>query len=95
MWSDNASTEDFLNFGVIASVIADTVKANGDEPLSIGVSGAWGVGKSSTLELLAAELKQIDPEPIVVSFQPWRHQKQDNVRAAFACLLYTSPSPRD
>ena len=84
MWSDNASTEDFLNFGVIASVIADTVKANGDEPLSIGVSGAWGVGKSSTLELLAAELKQIDPEPIVVSFQPWRHQKQDNVRAAFA-----------
>ncbi|WP_158453561.1 KAP family P-loop NTPase fold protein [Rhodopirellula europaea] len=69
---------------MIASVIADSVKVNGDAPLSIGVSGAWGVGKSSTLELLAAELKEIDPEPIVVRFEPWRHQKQDNVRAAFA-----------
>ncbi|WP_430450732.1 KAP family P-loop NTPase fold protein [Rhodopirellula europaea] len=84
MWSDNASAEDFLNFGVIASVIADSVQSNGDAPLSIGVSGAWGVGKSSTLELLSVELKKLDPKPIVVRFEPWRHQKQDNVRAAFA-----------
>ncbi len=90
MWSDNAATEDFLNFGVIASVIADTVKTNGDLPLSIGVSGAWGVGKSSTLELLAVELAKLEPKPLIVSFQPWRHQGQDNVRAAFAECIATA-----
>lgn len=84
MWSDNAASEDFLNFSVIAAVIAGTIENNGDRPMSIGVSGAWGVGKSSTLELLATELKRLEPEPLVVRFHPWRHQTQDNVRAAFA-----------
>jgi len=56
MWSDNEAKDDFLNFGVLAAVIAEIIKTNGDKPLSIGVSGAWGVGKSSTLELLSVEL---------------------------------------
>jgi predicted KAP-like P-loop ATPase len=84
MWSDNEATNDFLNFSILASVIAETIEINGDKPLSIGVSGAWGVGKSSTLELLATRLKKMTPEPLVVRFHPWRHQSQDNVRAAFA-----------
>lgn len=84
MWSDNEAKDDFLNFSILASVIAETIKSNGDKPLSIGVSGAWGVGKSSTLELLAAELNRIEPKPLIVRFHPWRHQSQDNVRAAFA-----------
>ncbi len=84
MWSDNETKDDFLNFNILASVIAETIKINGDKPLSIGVSGAWGVGKSSTLELLAAGLKKMEPAPLIVRFHPWRHQSQDNVRAAFA-----------
>ncbi|MCF7961303.1 MAG: hypothetical protein K9M08_11215 [Pirellula sp.] len=84
MWSDNEAKDDFLNFSILASVIAETIKTNGDKPLSIGVSGAWGVGKSSTLELLAAELNRYEPKPLIVRFHPWRHQSQDNVRAAFA-----------
>jgi predicted KAP-like P-loop ATPase len=84
MWSDNAATEDFLNFAVLAKVIAAAIDKNGDRPLSIGVSGAWGVGKSTTLELLAAELGKQKPAPLIIRFQPWRHQTQDNIRAAFA-----------
>lgn len=96
MWSDNAASEDFLNFGVLAAVIAGTIETNGDCPLSIGVSGAWGVGKSSTLELLANELKRMDPEPLVVRFHPWRHQTQDNVRAAFAeCIARELTESKD
>ena len=96
MWSDNAASEDFLNFTVLAKVIAGAIHRNGDRPLSIGVSGAWGVGKSTTLELLAAELEKHEPKPLVVRFQPWRHQTQDNVRAAFAeCLARTLAEETD
>ncbi len=90
MWSDDVASQDFLNFGVLARVIAGVIHKNGDRPLSVGVSGAWGVGKSTTLELLAAELEQNEPKPLVVRFHPWRHQTQDNVRAAFAeCIAKT------
>lgn len=96
MWSDDAASQDFLNFGVLARVIADAIQKNGDRPLSIGISGAWGVGKSTTLELLAAELERHEPKPLVVRFHPWRHQTQDNVRAAFAeCIAQTLVDNKD
>lgn len=96
MWSDNAATSDFLNFSVLAKVIAGTIRRNGDRPLSIGISGAWGVGKSTTLELLAKELLDEEAKPIIVRFQPWRHQTQDNVRAAFAeCIARSLESEED
>ena len=96
MWSDDATSQDFLNFGVLARVIAGAIHTNGDRPLSIGVSGAWGVGKSTTLELLAAELEQHEPKPLIVRFHPWRHQTQDNVRAAFAeCIAQTLVDNKD
>lgn len=84
MWSDDSNSQDFINFGIFAKVIASVIKKNGIRPLSIGISGAWGVGKSTTLELLAKELEAQKPEPIIVRFHPWRHQSQDNIRAAFA-----------
>lgn len=96
MWSDDAASQDFLNFDVLAKVIAGVIERNGNRPLSIGVSGAWGVGKSTTLELLAAELGKHEPRPLVVQFHPWRHQTQDNIRAAFAeCIAQTLVKNKD
>lgn len=90
MWSDDAASQDFLNFSALAAVIAESIRKNGDKPLSVGVSGAWGVGKSTTLELLSLELQKLETKPLVVRFHPWRHQNQDNVRAAFAeCIAKT------
>ena len=45
MWSDNETNRDFLNFRCVADTAAEMiVQANG-QPLSMGVSGGWGVGK--------------------------------------------------
>lgn len=50
MWSDNETDRDFLNFRCIADTAAEMIiRANG-QPLSVGVSGGWGVGKSSMLK---------------------------------------------
>ena len=52
MWSDNETNRDFLNFRCVADTAAEmVVQANG-QPLSLGVSGDWGVGKSSMLKLI-------------------------------------------
>jgi len=47
MWTDNETAQDFLNFGSVARTVAEVIEQAHSRPISIGVSGAWGVGKSS------------------------------------------------
>ncbi len=58
------------------------------KPVSIGVSGQWGVGKSSMIKLVQSELKQVeiakskDKQFIFVEFNAWLYQGFDDARAA-------------
>lgn len=45
-----------------------TAKSRG---IAIGVTGAWGSGKSSVLNLLRQHIKDTYPQALVVSFDPW------------------------
>lgn len=56
MWSDNETTRDFLNFQAVAKTVAEMIVQAGGKPLSLGVSGGWGVGKSSMIRLIEQEL---------------------------------------
>ncbi|MGC9561513.1 P-loop NTPase fold protein [Brachymonas sp. M4Q-1] len=51
MWHDNETTTDYLNFGVVADACAKLLQQANGQPISIGVSGGWGVGKSSLVHL--------------------------------------------
>ena len=57
MWHDNETTVDYLNFGVVADACASLLRQSRGEPISIGVSGGWGAGKSSLVKMIAAALK--------------------------------------
>ena len=46
MWNDIETTQDFLNFSVIADTVAELIVESNGQPISIGVSGNWGAGKS-------------------------------------------------
>lgn len=87
MWSDNETSRDFLNFSGVAETVAEIiVQANG-RPISIGVSGAWGVGKSSMIQLIRESLVERQGEgpdsPFVfVQFNAWLYQGYDDARAA-------------
>ncbi len=48
MWTDNETELDFLNFTGVADTVAEIIVQAQAQPISIGVSGAWGVGKAST-----------------------------------------------
>lgn len=54
MWHDNETTVDYLNFGVVADACASLLKQANGEPISIGVSGGWGAGKSSLVKMIAS-----------------------------------------
>ena len=83
MWSDNETDRDFLNFRCVADTAAEMiVQANG-QPLSMGVSGGWGVGKSSMLKLISDSLKDRGNDRyLFVEFNAWLYQGYDDARAA-------------
>lgn len=83
MWSDSETDRDFLNFRSVADIAAEIISQANGRALSIGVSGSWGVGKSSMLKLLGGSLKErTDERVILVEFNAWLYQGFDDTRAA-------------
>ena len=54
----------------LASALVDR-KTGKSRGVVIGITGPWGSGKSSILNLLRERLKADQPEAVVVSFDPW------------------------
>ncbi|HEU5400812.1 MAG TPA: P-loop NTPase fold protein [Terriglobales bacterium] len=86
MWPDNETDRDFLNFTSVADTVAEIIVQAGGQPISIGISGAWGVGKSSMIKLvrrsIALRTKQGERDFVFVEFNAWLYQGYDDARAA-------------
>src|SRR5574338_679288 len=93
MWHDNETTVDYVNFRLVAKACAELIRDTGGEPISIGISGGWGVGKSSLVRMVASELsseqevgeKAAGTEKskyVVVTFNPWLYQGFEDARTA-------------
>ena len=50
MWSDTESKEDYLNFGEVSQIVTEILETEAMLPVSIGVFGNWGAGKSSLFD---------------------------------------------
>lgn len=86
MWSDAESKVDYLNFSEIAESIADIVCEPELLPISIGVFGNWGAGKSTILNLTkqTIESRELEYEKkfIHVTFDAWLFQGYDDARTS-------------
>lgn len=69
MWSDKESSEDYLNFGEVSQLAVDVLTTENMLPVSIGIFGNWGAGKSSLLKLIEQKLEQDDQDWIVINFE--------------------------
>lgn len=91
MWHDNETTVDYLNFGVVADACAKLLQQARGEPISVGVSGGWGAGKTSLVKMVAARLEALNqPDEntyVVVTFNPWLYQDFDSARNALLQLV--------
>ena len=81
MWSDKETSKDLLGFNVHASLLKSVVTNEKNLPITIGLYGDWGSGKSSVLEILQEQLKD-DEETVVVYFDGWTFESFDDAKIA-------------
>lgn len=84
MWADVDTRQDFLNYSEVAELVAEVVRDPAMRPVSVGVFGTWGTGKSTILNLVEAKLVPAGAahDFIVVRFDAWLYQGFDDARAA-------------
>ena len=86
MWADNETSEDLLGFKIHADLIIDVLNDNSVLPITIGVFGDWGSGKSSILKIINDQLSGKDGvlknNTLVLYFNGWLFEGYDDAKAA-------------
>ncbi|WP_158933148.1 Qat anti-phage system ATPase QatA [Acidisphaera sp. S103] len=79
--SDVETKIDLLNNEAIAKTVVRLIKEKSEHPISIGVHGDWGAGKSSVLEMIQAELSK-DKSVLCLKFSGWQFQGFEDAKIA-------------
>ena len=84
--SDNETKVDLLNNEAIAKTIVSLIKDSKEQPISIGIHGDWGAGKSSILEMVENEVKLASSvsgkKYSCIRFNGWKHQGFEDSKVA-------------
>ena len=78
--ADNETAVDLLYYEAIARTVVRLVSEKSDEPLSVGVHGDWGAGKSSVLMMVEEGFKD-DERVLCVRFNGWLFQGFEDAKA--------------
>src|SRR5579885_522538 len=79
--SDNETKVDLLNNEAIAKTVVTLLRERPEHPVTIGVHGDWGAGKSSVLEMIEAALGG-DERVLCLKFNGWRFQGFEDAKIA-------------
>lgn len=79
--TDNETKVDLLNNEAIAATIIGLLRERPDMPVTIGVHGDWGAGKSSVLEMIEAGFKD-EQKVLCLKFNGWRFQGFEDAKIA-------------
>ncbi|HEY0511798.1 MAG TPA: P-loop NTPase fold protein [Thermoanaerobaculia bacterium] len=94
--SDNpisSPTADAFDFSAVALGLSRFLRNEKTmPPLTIAVTGEWGSGKSSLMNLLRADLERYGFRP--VWFNAWHHQKEENLLASLLETVRARAIPR-
>lgn len=83
MWSDNETDRDLLGFKVHADLIQSVITNERILPVSVGVFGDWGSGKSSIMKMLEQELNADGQDDTAcLYFNGWAFEGYDDAKAA-------------
>lgn len=76
---DHETAVDLLNYQAISTTINNLLQKNRAKPVTIGVHGSWGAGKSSVLKMIENDLSGED-DTICLWFNGWTFQGFDDAK---------------
>jgi predicted KAP-like P-loop ATPase len=79
--SDNETKIDLLNNEGIAKTIVALLREHPEQPVTVGVHGDWGAGKSSVLEMIESDLNS-QKDVLCLKFNGWRFQGFEDAKIA-------------
>ena len=79
--TDNETKVDLLNNEAIATTIIKLLRDKPDQPVTVGVHGDWGAGKSSVLEMIEAGFEG-EAKVLCLKFNGWRFQGFEDAKIA-------------
>jgi len=83
MWSDNETNKDLLGFKVHADLIKSVITNDRILPISVGIFGDWGSGKSSIMKMLEQDLNADEQKDTAcLYFNGWTFEGYDDAKAA-------------
>jgi hypothetical protein len=94
VWADNETDVDLLGFDFIVDALVVALTEPRLLPLTVGVLGDWGSGKSSLMKIVRQELEAEDDTDeskprdesklryVCVEFSPWHYEDYDDVKVA-------------
>ncbi|MCL1921335.1 MAG: KAP family NTPase [Kiritimatiellaeota bacterium] len=88
MWSDNETDEDLLGFSIHANLIKEIVTNSEMLPVTVGLFGDWGGGKSSILKILNQDIST-NNDFSVIYFNSWVFEGYEDAKIAILTSLLT------
>ena len=73
MWHDNETDKDFLGFVVHEKLVRSVITNDANLPVTFGLFGDWGSGKSSILKILKSDLEDKPFKEDTIVMMPSRH----------------------
>ncbi len=91
MWIDNASKIDMLAYYPYSDMLMDIIKDERMQPLTVGLFGSWGIGKSSLLHILENEIESTEEkEYVCVNLNAWNFEGYEDAKTAIMESLLKS-----
>ena len=85
MWSDVETSEDLLGYTVHAELLKQVIMEGRNLPVTIGLYGDWGSGKSSILKILQNKIETDEDsknDSVVIYFDGWSFESFDDAKMA-------------
>jgi predicted KAP-like P-loop ATPase len=94
VWADNETDIDLLGFDFLADELIALLCEPRLLPITVGVSGDWGSGKSSLLKMTAKMLRADETSrSVVVEFSPWKFEGFEDVKSALMQAVMSALDP--
>lgn len=90
MWSDRETSDDCLGFSSYVESLADVCLEAEIAPLTVGIFGSWGSGKTSLMQMLRADIdgraaaaaEQDKKKIITLWVNAWRYEGKEEIQSA-------------